>query len=42
MSLGTYSLSKGKRKLNVTIFNKNPKSSGYHFGLDEVQLVPAR
>ena len=42
MSLGTYPLSKGKRKLTVTIYNKNPNSSGFHFGLDEVQLVPAK
>jgi S1-C subfamily serine protease len=42
MSLGTMALNKGKRKLNITVFKKNPKSSGYHFGLDEIQLVPAR
>ena len=42
MPLGTYSLNKGKRKLTITVFNKNPKSSGYHFGLDEIQLVPAK
>ena len=42
MSLGTYSLNKGKRKLTVTIFNKNAKSTGFHFGLDEIQLVPAK
>lgn len=42
ISLGTMTLAKGKRKLNVTVYNKNPKSSGYHFGLDEIQLVPAK
>ena len=42
MALGTFSLNKGKRKLTITVFNKNPKSSGYHFGLDEIQLVPAK
>jgi S1-C subfamily serine protease len=42
ISLGTVSLSKGKRKLTITVFNKNPKSSGFHFGLDEIQLIPAK
>jgi len=42
LSLGTYPLSKGKRKLTITIFNKNPKSSGYHFGIDEIQLIPTK
>jgi S1-C subfamily serine protease len=42
MSLGTYPLSKGKVKLNITNFNKNLKSSGFHFGLDEIRLVPAK
>ena len=42
MSLGTYSLNKGKRKFTITVFSKNPKSSGFHFGLDEIQLVPAK
>ena len=42
MALGTFALNKGKRKLTITVFNKNPKSSGYHFGLDEIQLVPAK
>ena len=42
MSLGTFSLNKGKRKLTITVFSKDPKSSGYHFGLDEVQLVPVK
>ena len=42
MSLGTFALNKGKRKLTITVFSKDPKSSGYHFGLDEVQLVPAK
>jgi S1-C subfamily serine protease len=41
-SLGTFPLGQGKRKLTITIFNKNLKSSGYHFGLDDVQLVPAK
>ena len=30
ISLGTYPLSKGKVKLNITNFNKNLKSSGFH------------
>jgi S1-C subfamily serine protease len=42
MTLGTLSLNKGKHKLNITAYKKNPKSSGYHFGLDELQLVPAK
>jgi S1-C subfamily serine protease len=42
MALGTFSLNKGKHKLTITVFNKNPKSSGYHFGLDEIQLVPTK
>ncbi len=42
LSMGTFALNKGKRKLTITVFGKNPKSSGYHFGLDEVQLVPVK
>ncbi len=42
MSLGTLPLNKGKRKLTITVFGKNAKSTGFHFGLDELQLVPAR
>jgi S1-C subfamily serine protease len=42
MSLGTYTLSKGKARLNITNYNKNPKSSGFHLGIDEVRLVPVK
>ncbi len=42
LSMGTFSLNKGKRKLNITIFKKNAKSTGYHIGIDEIQLVPVK
>ena len=42
MPLGSFTLDKGKRKLKITVFSKNPKSSGFHFGLDEIQLIPKK
>jgi S1-C subfamily serine protease/regulation of enolase protein 1 (concanavalin A-like superfamily) len=42
MSLGTHTLKKGIHRLTVHVLGKNPSSSGYHFGLDELQLAPAR
>ncbi len=42
MSLGTTTLGKGKHRFVVTLLGKNPKSSGYSFGLDEIQLVPQK
>ncbi len=42
MTMGTFALGKGRRKLTITVFSKDPKSSGYHFGLDEIQLVPVK
>lgn len=41
MSLGVMPLTKGKHRFTVTISGKNASSSGYSFGLDEIQLVPA-
>lgn len=41
LSLGTLSLDKGKHRFTVTLSGKNANSSGYSFGLDELQLVPA-
>jgi hypothetical protein len=42
MSLGTHTLKKGIHRLTVHVLGKNPSSSGFHFGLDELQLAPAR
>ena len=42
MTLGTVSLSKGKHRFVVTLLGKNSGSSGYSFGLDEIQLVPSK
>jgi S1-C subfamily serine protease len=41
-SMGTCTLAQGPRKVTITIFNKNPKSNGYHIGLDDIQLIPAK
>jgi S1-C subfamily serine protease/regulation of enolase protein 1 (concanavalin A-like superfamily) len=41
-SLGTYELEPGKHRLTITVFAKDPKATGYHFGLDEIQLVPVK
>jgi S1-C subfamily serine protease len=42
LSLGTQTLPEGKNKFTITVFKKNDKSTGYHVGLDEIQLVPAK
>ena len=42
MSLGSGPLTKGKHQFTVTVLGKNPSSSGFNFGLDEIQLVPSR
>jgi hypothetical protein len=42
MSLGSVALTKGKHQFTVTVLGKNPSSSGFNFGLDEIQLVPSR
>jgi S1-C subfamily serine protease len=45
MSMGTFQLKAGKHKLSVQIFKKSAKSTattGYHFGIDEFQLVPVK
>jgi hypothetical protein len=42
-SLGSLELTTaGKHKLTVTVVGKNPQSSSYRFGLDEIQLVPIK
>lgn len=42
MSLGSHTLKKGNHRLTVTVLGKNEKSTDYHFGLDELQLIPAK
>jgi HEAT repeat protein len=40
MPLGRVRLKGGKNRLEVTILDKNPKSSGHAFGLDWIRLLP--
>ncbi|WP_435007921.1 family 16 glycoside hydrolase [Tundrisphaera lichenicola] len=40
--LGSLPFSPGTKRLTVTVVGKNGASSGYNFGLDEIQLIPVR
>ncbi|HEV3165439.1 MAG TPA: glycoside hydrolase family 172 protein [Isosphaeraceae bacterium] len=42
IKLGKVALKPGPHVLNVTMTDKNPKSSNYLFGLDWIKFVPAR
>ena len=41
-SLGTLELDQRKHRVTITVFGKDPKSNGFDFGLDEIQLVPVK
>jgi S1-C subfamily serine protease len=41
MTLSRSNLIKGNHRLTVTMQDRNAKSKGYHFGIDELVLVPA-
>jgi hypothetical protein len=42
LELGTHDLKDGEHWLRVTVTGKNAASAGYFFGLDAIDLLPAK
>ena len=42
LELGTHELKAGKHRLRFTVEGKNAASAGYFFGLDAIDLLPAK